>query len=285
MSRCTKIQGQPWSNGDRTGVQIVAIDWSGSKGRAARNKIWTASANNGRVKTLENGRNREETVAHVISMAKKHPQMIVGLDFAFSFPLWFLRRKGVHSVTDCWELVSTEAEGWLAASPFPFWGRRKGHRPRLPNDYRRTEESLSAFGPARPKSVFQIGGAGAVGTASLRGMPFLKRLRDSGFNVWPFCPPHLPLVVEIYPRTLTGNVVKSRLAARTSFLDTNYPGLGEQVRRRAASTEDAFDAAVSALVMDKHREELLRLPRITTIPQALEGEIWTPGFVAPAEAR
>ena len=37
-----------------------------------------------------------------------------------------------------------------------------------------------------PKSVFQIGGAGSVGTASLRGMPVLQRLREAGFAVWPF---------------------------------------------------------------------------------------------------
>ena len=37
----------------------------------------------------------------------------------------------------------------------------------------------------RPKSTFQIGGAGAVGTGSLRGMPHLLTLREAGCAVWP----------------------------------------------------------------------------------------------------
>ena len=34
----------------------------------------------------------------------------------------------------------------------------------------------------------------------------LRELQDAGFSVWPFDPPRLPLVVEIYPRWLTGPV-------------------------------------------------------------------------------
>ena len=56
--------------------------------------------------------------------------------------------------------------------------------------------------------MFQIGGAGAVGTGSIRGMPHLLTLADSGFTIWPFVSGGLPTVVEIYPRALTGPVNK-----------------------------------------------------------------------------
>lgn len=84
----------------------------------------------------------------------------------------------------------------------------------LPDDLRRTDREAPAIGGIRPKSVFQIGGAGAVGTGSLRGMPILKRLRDAGFAVWPFDAPRWPCVVEIYPRLLTGAVNKGSAGAR-----------------------------------------------------------------------
>src|SRR4051812_28448983 len=39
---------------------------------------------------LECGRSRDEIVAHLIECAQREPRLVVGLDFAFSFPRWFL---------------------------------------------------------------------------------------------------------------------------------------------------------------------------------------------------
>ena len=47
------------------------------------------------------------------------------------------------------------------------------------------------------------------------------------------------------------------------------------LRERAASTEDAFDAAMSALGMDEHQEDLTT-PRAVPEIAALEGWIWCP---------
>src|SRR5580658_616882 len=91
-----------------------------------------------------------------------------------------------------------------------------------------------------PKSPFQIGGSGSVGTGSLRAMPFLLRLREAGFRVWPFEDAALetkdrsrspagmttrkattsarPLVVEMYTRLMTGAVAKSNAEARRAYL-------------------------------------------------------------------
>ena len=68
------------------------------------------------------------------------------------------------------------------------------------------------------KSTFQIGGAGSVGTGSLRGMPHLRRLRQAGFSIWPFHSASPWTVMEIYPRLLTGPVHKSSHEHRARYL-------------------------------------------------------------------
>ena len=126
----------------------------------------------------------------------------------------------------------------------------------------------------RPKSVFQIGGAGAVGTGSIRGMPHLAALRRGGFSVWPFDPPVPPCVVEIYPRVLTGPVVKRSLDERRQALRAWR--LPPALAASAARSEDAFDAAVSALVMWERRTDLSRLTEAGDPEARLEGEIFFP---------
>jgi hypothetical protein len=102
----------------------------------------------------------------------------------------------------------------------------------------------------------------------------LRRLRNHGFAIWPFDPPGWPRVVEIYPRVLTGSVRKSREKERIGYLHKNYPQLSGKYRQQAISSEDAFDAAVSALVMGRRLPELLSLPEIQNPQLELEGYIW-----------
>ena len=133
------------------------------------------------------------------------------------------------------------------------------------------------MGGIRPKSVFQVLGAGAVGTGSIRGMPFLAQLSDAGFAVWPFDEPKLATLVEIYPRLLTASVRKSSQPDREAYLQRAYPTLNPTLASAAAGSEDAFDAAVSALVMRAHCSLLLSLRRTDDAVVALEGQIWFPG--------
>src|SRR5205085_2351508 len=102
----------------------------------------------------------------------------------------------------------------------------------------------------RPKSVFQLVGAGQVGTGSLRGIPFLPRLRER-FAIWPFDEPRLPLVVEVYPRLYLVHA------------EGDYPN------------EHARDAAAAALAMSRWSGDWYRLRRESAY--SLEGRIWHPG--------
>lgn len=263
--------------------RLIAIDWSGAQ-QSSRRKIWLAEAVDGRLVRLENGRDRGEIAEHLIGEAARGPEFIVGLDFAFSLPAWFLRERGYADAPALWQAVEQEGEAWHAACAPPFWGRpgrrRAAGDPATPAT-RVTERTVPSQRGIRPKSVFQIGGAGAVGTGSLRGMRLLQQLRDAGFSIWPFDPPGWPRVVEIYPRLLTGPVVKTNGAAREAYLATTFLDLDPRLRERAASSDDAFDAAVSALVMAQHHADLATLPAQDDADARLEGMIWWPGWRTP----
>jgi hypothetical protein len=204
----------------------------------------------------------------------------VGLDFAFSFPAWFLRERACADVTALWRLVAVEGEHWLADCVPPFWGRPGRSRPELAEHFRRCELTASANGIAA-KSVFQIGGAGAVGTGSIRGMPHLLRLREAGFGIWPFDPPSRWTVVEIYPRLLTGAVHKRNAERRSRYLDESPWSVNRRFASAIGDSEDAFDAAISALVMSQHADQLVSLARATDPVTLLEGEVWRPPTLDP----
>jgi hypothetical protein len=302
--------------------RVVAVDWSGDRSAAGqRRKIWAgvwtmSSGRRGRVfggtVALESGRTRDELAEWLIEMARETPRMVVGFDFCFGFPAWFVRECGAGSAIEFWDLVAGgEGERWLAAgcADVRFWGRagagRGGKRPaefsgeRLHRMLRATDIDckLAALIPqaeraARvrgiaPKSVFQIGGAGAVGTASLRGMPVLRRLREAGFAVWPFDKTDgRPLVVEMYTRLNTGPVRKSNAAARAAYLrkkrveDTAYAALPRGVVAKARGSEDAFDALVSCMVMTARRGEFTQLAAPKDPGYRVEGWTWAPDSVS-----
>lgn len=261
------------SANNTAGVRVIAIDWSGDA-TAARRKIWLAEVVGGQLVRLENGRDQEQITRHLLALARPDERLIIGLDFAFSLPAWFLRDQHCASASELWALAARDAEGWLARCQHPFWGRPGVGRPaNIPEHFRRTDSEVPRISGISPKSVFQVGGAGAVGTGSLRGMKLVRRLHDAGFSILPFDPSGWPKVVEIYPRALTGAVVKSSAVHRAAYLARRYPGLPDRRREQAALSEDAFDAAVSALVMSAHVQSLASLLPTADPLLALEGRI------------
>ncbi len=256
----------------------IAVDWSGAR-TGERAKLWLAEASGGRLLRLEAGRDRAQLVEHLIDRAGEVPELIVGFDFSFSFPAWFCRELGVNDAFELWERIEREGERWIAACPPPFWGRRGTRRP-VPDSgrplFRRTESARLPLRGIHPKSTFQLAGPGSVGVGTLRGVPFLRLLRERGFAVWPFDAPRRPLVVEIYPRWLTGPVRKSNASARRLFVSTRLADQASELVERAAGSEDAFDAAVSALRMSRHAPTFQRLPPVEDPLERLEGCIWRP---------
>jgi hypothetical protein len=301
--------------------RVVAVDWSGDKGPGQRKKIWAGvwtasdSFSKGAEVTLESGRTREELFAWLVEMARETPRMVVGIDCCFSFPAWFLAEHGCKTAFDFWNHVADgQGERWLAreceavARDERFWG--KPHkRPEqfcgagLHRSMRSTDmenkitpkmlegdpERAAKVKGITPKSPFQIGGSGSVGTGSLRAMPFLLRLREAGFRVWPFESASFsgkepkPLVVEMYTRLLTGAVKKSNPVARRQYLlakkksDAGYAGLPRGVMAKAMGSEDAFDALVCCMEMVRWRGEFAGLRATRDEVLRLEGITWRPG--------
>jgi hypothetical protein len=280
---------------------VVAIDWSGRVDAAGqRRHICAATWRGGKVR-VENGRTRDEVGDWLIGLAAKDPALVVGFDFCFSFPAWFLREVGAANAPNFWDIVAQRGEGWLSreSEDRRFWGKphkrpaefsgEQLHRMlrgtdidcKLVAHIPEEERALRVKG-ITPKSVFQIGGSGSVGTASLRGMPLLSRLRHAGFRVWPFDVPQAgkPLAVEMYTRLNTGPVHKSNPVARAAYLlrkrqeDPAYAAIGRAALTQARAGEDAFDALVSCMVMTEHRAGFYTLPQPHDPNYMLEGWTW-----------
>lgn len=304
--------------------RVVAIDWSGRVDTAGQRRhiwagVWTAAsvAKSGHESLIvEAGRTREELIPWLIGMARETPRMVVGIDCCFSYPAWFLKEHRCKTVFDLWQKV-TEGKGeeWLHrdCADDRFWGkagsRRHGRRPDefcgpgllrmmrttdidnkiTPKLLQEEPERAAAVLGITPKSPFQIGGAGSVGTGTLRAMPMLLKLREGGFRTWPFEDARLnaagpqPLLVEMYTRLLTGAVKKSNSVARTQYLaerrksDTAYASLPRKVLTAAESSEDAFDALVCTLEMVRWQAEFPALTATEDKTLRLEGVTWRPG--------
>jgi hypothetical protein len=254
-------------------MRVVAVDWSGAATGAAKH-IWAAHVVDGTLTELRGGRDRAQVIADLCSLRGHSPEgLAVGLDFAFSMPAWFLGDRGYEDVGALWSAVASAGESWLAECQSPFWGRPGRRRPELPEHFRAAERHI-AVGGIGPKSVFQIGGAGAVGTGSLRGMPYLATLRRAGFSIWPLDRPSRWSVVEIYPRLLTGPLHKRNRDDRVAYLE--HSAWPELAHHACIESEDAFDAVISALVMDRHRDHLRHLGQTSDPITRLEGEVWRP---------
>jgi hypothetical protein len=237
--------------------RVIAIDWSGRKDaagqRRAIQRCVVEMQPSPRVSLLEGGLTRSEVTAW---LCKDHfRDALVGFDFAFSFPAPYPDCVGrATSWLGVLEWAAEHSEDALSACQAPFWGRPGKRRGQGGAVVRRCDAVAAAGLSHAPKPIFQIGGAGAVGTGSLRGMPQLLTLREAGFHCWPFDgPPQAGAssVVEIYPRWFTGNVVKSNRDARDAYLRRYLPRDGVEVQDRfrlaALTSEDAFDALVSAV--------------------------------------
>jgi hypothetical protein len=300
-------------------LRLIAIDWSGRIDVAGqRRHIWAAmwTRSEGKVTVqLEAGRTRDEITEWLIELARETPRMVVSIDCCFSFPGWFLAEHGCEDMFAFWRKVNSGlAEQWLAreceaiARDERFWGKPHkrpaqfcgaGYRRmfRFADYDNKIAQALPGGDAARaakmrgitPKSPFQIGGSGSVGTGSLRAMTMLERLHDGGFRVWPLEASAIdakrpkPLLVEMYTRLMTGAVAKSNPEARRKYLsakrktDALYSVPGRAVLAKAQGSEDAFDALVSVIEMARYAQEFGGLKATRDPELRREGLTWRPG--------
>lgn len=304
---------------DTGALRLIAIDWSGRIDVAGQRRhiwagIWTRTKAGIKVQ-LEAGRTRDEITEWLIELAHETPRLVISIDCCFSFPGWFLEEHGCDDMFAFWRKANAGlAEQWLAREcddiarderfwgkphkrPAQFCGRGYSRMFRFADYDNKIAQALPGGDAERaakmrgitPKSPFQIGGSGSVGTGSLRAMQMLERLHDSGFRVWPLEAAALdakspkPMLVEMYTRLMTGAVAKSNAKARSQYLaakrksDPVFEVVGRGVLTKARSSEDAFDALVSVMEMARHADDFASL-RATKDPELRrEGLTWRPG--------
>lgn len=249
--------------------RVVVVDWSAAATpRTGADSIWIAAHHVGtRRVQLANLPTRAAAYERLLALACGDGPTLLGVDFPLGYPAGFASAAGlVATPTDAWESVwrhlaasitddhRNRNNRWAVATDLNrrlgtphFWGAppsaASGELParkprgdgRLP-ELRACERELRATG-LRPFSVWQLLGAGSVGSQSLTGIPVLERLRRGAgdrVRVWPFETGLRPaagaamVIAEVWPSAIPFDHVDhpvkdarqvTALAARLAELD------------------------------------------------------------------
>lgn len=212
---------------------IITVDWSGGHQRPvtpSADAIWASVWRYGVQEKPMYFRNRQlvefwlrVTLEEELKFGRR---VFVGFDFAFGFPEGFASAlTGKDDPLALWgwledHIMDTpkannrfEVAGLMNA-PFdgvgPLWGNASSTDvaglPRKGNDRTCTAFAEKRQVETRTKGAFpvwQLAGAGAVGSQTLMGLPVLERLRHrfgGKVSVWPFEPLDTPIAfVEVWP--------------------------------------------------------------------------------------
>ncbi|MEM7525600.1 MAG: precorrin-8X methylmutase [Pseudomonadota bacterium] len=289
----------------------VVVDWSArsapSPAHPSKDAIWigVARADAEEFETIY-VRTRTEAVLRLNTFLQEElaagRRTLVGFDFPFGYPAGVAARiTGEASALALWRWFSQaiEDDGNNGNNRFdvagrinrlydgvgPFWGT-PGNRfeadvppkakARAGADHPPERRACEARAP-RAKTVWQLMGAGSVGSQVLMGLPALARLRASlgdSAAIWPFetglAAPEKPVaLVEIYPSLFADRVVAAR--AEGDVQDE------VQVRVTAAAYRD-FDAAGDLAAMFEGPADLSADERAAIARE----EAWILGLGAPA---
>lgn len=200
----------------------LVVDWSARNVPATgHDSVWIAELAEEGPPALSNPRTRIEAAAELRSIvARRHDRrVLLAIDVALGYPAgsaelfelsgtpwWAMWCELAALVTDDARNrnnrfeVAAELNRRAGMMPGPFWGcppgrtsahlgsTKPGQSTSPVAELRETERALRALG-RRPKSVWQLLGAGSVGSQTLTALPLLHRLRtDLGdrLHVWPF---------------------------------------------------------------------------------------------------
>lgn len=219
--------------------RIAILDWSAAnQPRRGKDSIWLGLAG----QPPENLPTRAAALARLQALVAETlaqgQRLLIGADFAFGYPSGFARaltgQTGALAIWDWLDARLTDddrnrsnrfavAATANAALPGlgPFWFNPT--REALPDLPHKGNDRLGHGWPehrlcdARAKgaqSVWKLGGAGAVGSQSVTGLPRLNQLRrrfPGAISVWPFEDPTTPVILaEVFPSILAPRVAITR---------------------------------------------------------------------------
>lgn len=205
-------------------------------------------------------------------------KVLIGFDFSLGYPAGTAKAAGLAADKPAWQAMHDYLSGKvketadnsnsrfaLAAGlnyamtkgPLPFWGApardristlaaTKGDFSNAPvAEYRRAEDWVRERYRAKPKSSWQLYGAGSVGSQSLLGIPTVQALRHTLPNslIWPFETGFEPLTpegldgtdiifAEVYPSLVSSKPGPGQVAdeAQVEALARHYYSLDEAGR-------------------------------------------------------
>jgi molybdopterin molybdotransferase len=233
---------------------IITLDWSAAgTPRRGKDSIWLACATAAQI-TTENIPDRltaEARLTQILGAAlTHHTRVLLVADFAFGGPAGLAQRlTGQAHGLALWSwlaaritekeanasnyrMVAAQMNRALSGGAGPFWGngaradiadlpRTKPDLPPGLAEYRLAEARDRATG-ARPKALWQLAGAGAVGAQSLTGIAMLARLRAQfapQITVWPFEAPTTPIVLAEGYFSMMPASVRTECAIRNIVVD------------------------------------------------------------------
>lgn len=223
---------------------FLMVDWSGGNDRGATPKkdaIWLCAARDGMADAPLYMRNRhvaEEWITDFLKAeTKAGRRVLAGFDFAFGYPAGFGKTLiGTDDPFALWDWFATRVQDAAKSNnrfdlageinahfpgTGPFWGNglqrdipylprkglaRDGHG--MPEKRKAEEQAKGAF------AVWQLSGAGAVGSQVIMGLPMLARLRKTfgdALTTWPFEPLSTPIaLVEIWPSLIAKTITATQ---------------------------------------------------------------------------
>ncbi len=102
-------------------IRCIALDWSGAhREHSQLQTIYVAEAEGNNLVRLRNGLTRTEAIALLIQRIRKGSPVVIGLDFAFSFPQWYLEYRHLDNIRELWNLTRQRGEEWLKGKTCPF---------------------------------------------------------------------------------------------------------------------------------------------------------------------
>lgn len=261
--------------------RIVVVDWSASATpTTGRDSIWSdvfrpATGEH----STTNHRTRHDALRYLVELLDEATgRVLIGFDFPFGFPTGFARSAGLTGAT-AWQAtwqhlvahlddrpdnsnnrfeVASQLNAAIGDGPGPFWGttserhvtpwlsRRKA--PGFPHgrleEFRHNERAVRATGRF-PFSVWQLSGAGSVGSQALTGIPVVHALRHhpslaDRATIWPFESgfTHVPggdrddaiVIAEVWPSAIPLDADRHPVRDAAQVI-----GLGEHLARLDAT--------------------------------------------------
>ncbi|MEL6838118.1 MAG: gephyrin-like molybdotransferase Glp [Pseudomonadota bacterium] len=297
------------------------VDWSGGNDRGPTPKkdaIWVCAARDGVAREPVYLRNRQIAEAWIKTFVTDERsagrRVLAGFDFAFGYPAGFGETlTGSDNPFAVWDWFAGRVQdapgtnnrfdlaGEINAmfpGIGPFWGNgRKRDIPHLPRKGRdRTGHGMPERRVAEQQAkgafpVWQLSGAGAVGSQVIMGLPVLARLRahfGAALRVWPFEALEAPIaIVEIWP-SLVAKAVTATMP-EGQIKDAHQVTLLAQTLSRLSDDQlqNILDVPVTAegSILGIHHVQMLEeIARAPAAPPPLkndcfampQGAYWTP---------